>query len=68
MKCLTIDDVIAILKKKQGKKSLRLFAGEIGIHYSQLSAIYNRRLGLKLNAAVLKKIGLKHEDHYLKIP
>lgn len=66
MKCLTMDDVIAILKKKQGDKTLREFASEIGVHYSQLSAIYNRRQELR-NNDVLAKLGLRYAEHYQKI-
>lgn len=65
-KCLTMDDVIAILKKKQGDKPLREFAAEIGLHYSRLSAIYNGRQELR-NTEVLARIGLKYEEHYRRV-
>lgn len=51
-----VEDVIGMLKKKQGERSLRQFAIELGISAAYLSDIYrcNRRPG----KAVLRQLGL----------
>jgi transcriptional regulator with XRE-family HTH domain len=54
---MTQDDLIKMLKREQGKKSLRQFAEEIGISAPYLSDIYKgRRMGGK---KVLDYFGLE---------
>jgi transcriptional regulator with XRE-family HTH domain len=58
-KTVTLATVIALLKKKQGKRSLREFARALGISAPYLSDIYlgRRRPG----PAVLQHLGLHKE-------
>ncbi len=59
MKILTQDDVLALLRKKQGTDSLRAFATSLGISAAYLSDVYNknRQPGGKL----LKVLGVRKE-------
>jgi len=64
---LSHEDVVAILKEKQGSKSLRGFAEELGISAPYLSDIYRGNRGI--GPAILNKIGLdrvvEHEEYYV---
>lgn len=55
-KTLTHDKVIEMLKKRQGKKSLRSFATELGISAAYLSDLYKGRRSP--GPAVLAHFGL----------
>lgn len=59
-------EVRETLIQKQGDKPIRQFAKEIGIHYTQLSAVLNGRQELR-NAKVLAKIGFRYFEHYQRI-
>ena len=54
------EDVIEMLKRKQGKSGLRQFATELGISAPYLSDIYKGRRSP--GPAVLEKLGLVRKD------
>ena len=41
---MTEEQVIALIRKEQGKKSIRKFASEIGVSAGYLSDVYQNRL------------------------
>jgi transcriptional regulator with XRE-family HTH domain len=67
-KKLSHEDVVGILKDRQGVKSLRQFAEELGISAPYLSDIYhgNRSVG----PVILEQIGLgkvtENETYYVR--
>lgn len=62
--CLTTDDIVAMLKKKQGKQYQKDFAANLGITASQLSDIYTGRRAI-FNDKVMAYLGIKREVHFI---
>lgn len=67
-KCLTKEEFVALLRKKQAQVQLNQqdFAKLLGVSQSYLSDIYKGTRELK-NEAVLAGLGLRRESHYVKI-
>jgi hypothetical protein len=61
---MTADEVIALLKKKQGDRTNLAFAAELGVTSTHLGEIYkgSRNIGHKVSA----KLGLKAHTFYGK--
>lgn len=64
-KALKHADVVEALKKRQGSKSLREFARELGISAPYLSDIYRGHRGV--GPAILKTIGLTRKTTVITV-
>jgi transcriptional regulator with XRE-family HTH domain len=64
--CLTPDEFIAFLRKKQGSMTQQDFAQAIGVSQSYLSDIYQGRRSLQ-NDEILAKLGVKREYHFVRL-
>jgi transcriptional regulator with XRE-family HTH domain len=62
MKKLNHEQLLNLLKKKQGDRSAREFAGELGISHVYLTHIYGGKR--EPGPAVLQKLGLRREIVY----
>ena len=62
MKALSQSEVVLILKKEQGKRSLREFAKDLGISAAYLCQIYTNTS--EPGPAVLSKIGVRRRIVY----
>lgn len=58
MKIYTHDQVVSLLKKKQGNLTLRQFAPKIGCDFREISCFYNGRPPCK---EILRFLGLARE-------
>lgn len=63
MKSLSLSQVLALLRKRQGDRSVREFAGELGISHVYLSHIYSGKR--EPGPVVLDALGLRREIVYL---
>lgn len=61
---LNLDQVIELLKKRQGERGQNEFAVELGVSPQYLNAVYKRRCDP--GAAILSKIGLEKVISYRK--
>lgn len=57
---LTKEDVLARLRKRQGKKSIRAFASELGLTPAYISDIYRGRRDP--GPSVLQLLGIRKEE------
>lgn len=62
MKAMTLSQVLALLRKRQGDRSVREFAGELGISHVYLSHIYSGKR--EPGPVVLEALGLRREVIY----
>jgi hypothetical protein len=65
-KATTIEDLLAIMKRVQGEKTLTEFAGELDLSKQYLSNVYNRRK--EPSERLLDKLGFTRQTTYVRSP
>ena len=65
-KATTIEDLLAIMKRIQGEKTLTQFAGELDLSKQYLSNVYNRHK--EPSQRLLDKLGFARQTTYVRSP
>jgi transcriptional regulator with XRE-family HTH domain len=65
-KATTIEDLLAIMKRVQGEKTLTQFAAELDLSKQYLSNVYNRRK--EPSERLLDKLGFERQTTYFRSP
>ncbi|MFZ0288507.1 MAG: hypothetical protein WAL65_05450 [Candidatus Sulfotelmatobacter sp.] len=65
-KATTIEDLLAIMKRVQGEKTLTRFAAELDLSKQYLSNVYNRRK--EPSERLLDKLGFGRQTTYFRSP
>ena len=65
-KATTIEELIAIMKRIQGEKTLTKFAAELDLSKQYLSNVYNRHKDP--SERLLGKLGFRRQTTYLRSP
>jgi len=65
-KATTIEELLAIMKRVQGEKTLTEFAAELDISKQYLSNVYNRHK--EPSERVLEKLGFTRQTAYVRSP
>jgi hypothetical protein len=65
-KATTIEDLIAIMKRVQGEKTLTKFAAELDMSKQYLSNVYNRHK--EPSERLLEQLGFTRQTTYVRSP
>jgi len=65
-KATTIEDLLAIMKRIQGEKTLTEFAAELDLSKQYLSNVYNRHK--EPSERLLDKLGFARQTTYVRSP
>ena len=65
-KATTIEELLAIMKRVQGEKTLTQFAADLDISKQYLSNVYNRHK--EPSERLLEKIGFSRQTTYVRSP
>jgi len=65
-KATTIEDLLTIMKRIQGEKTLTEFAAELDMSKQYLSNVYNRRK--EPSGRLLDKLGYTRQTTYVRSP
>ena len=65
-KATTIEELLAIMKRLQGDKTLTEFAADLDLSKQYLSNVYNRRK--EPSERLLEKVGFTRQTTYVRSP
>ena len=65
-KATTIEDLLAIMRRVQGERTLTQFAAELDLSKQFLSNVYNRRK--EPSERLLDKLGFERQTTYVRSP
>jgi transcriptional regulator with XRE-family HTH domain len=65
-KATTIEDLLAIMRRVQGEKTLTQFAAELDLSKQYVSNVYNRRK--EPSERLLDKLGFARQTTYVRSP